>query len=206
MENELIAIWQSSPNHERIKFEKSRFMLEVQSSLDKFDRTTRYWDFMEIGIAAIMIPIFAYQAYRLPSILSKLGAILIVIWLIYVIYIALKLKKAKPNEDDAYLKYLKKSRVYLERHKKLSSKLMQWYVLPCMIGVVLIMIGKLDLLTKSWSQIASTKMVWISLVVFGAIGIFVYQVNKWVVKKEFTPRLKKVGELIRLMEDDQVET
>ncbi len=206
MENELIAIWQSSPNHERIKFEKSRFMLEVQSSLDKFKKTTGYWDFMEIGIAAIMIPFFAYQAYRLPSILSKFGAILIAIWLTCVIYTALKLKKAKPHEGDSYIDYLRQCMEYLERHKILSRKLMLWYVFPCLIGVAMIVVGQLDLLNKSWEQIIDTRMVWITLLIFMAIVVFAHQTNKWVVKKEFTPRLKKVGELIRSMEEDQVES
>ncbi|MER3373206.1 MAG: hypothetical protein RIM83_01055 [Allomuricauda sp.] len=205
IENELIAIWQSSSKHERIKFEKSKLMLEVQSSLDKFDKTTRYWDFMEISIAATLIPFFTYQAYQLPSMLSKFGAILISIWLIYVINNVLKLKKAKPQEDNSYLEYLKENKDYLERHKSFSDKLMYWYVLPCLTGVVMIMIGKLDLLAKSWLQIANTKMVWISLLVFMAIGVFAYVLNKWVVKKEFTPKLKKVNELIQLMQDNQTE-
>lgn len=205
IENELIAIWQSSPNHERIKFEKSRLMLEVQSSLDKFDRTTRYWDFMEIGIAATMIPLFGYRVYQLPSVLSKFGAVLIVIWLIYVIYSAVKLKNAKPQEDDSYIDYLRQCMEYLERHKILSRKLMLWYVFPCLIGVAMIIIGQLDLLSKSWGQVIDTGMVWITLLIFIAIVVFAHQINKWVVKKEFTPRLKKVGELIRSMEEDQVE-
>nr|WP_299068573.1 hypothetical protein [uncultured Allomuricauda sp.] len=202
IENELIALWQSSPKHERIKFEKSKLMLDVQSSLDRFDKTTRFWDFTEIGLAAMMVPFFAYQAYRLPNTLAKSGAILIAIWCLCVIYNVLKLKKTKPREANSYLEYLKQGRKYIQNHISLSNTLLYYYVLPCLIGVVMIMIGKLDLLAKSWSQIANTKMVWISVSVFILIGVFANQLNKWVVKKEFLSRLKKVDKLIRLMEED----
>jgi len=42
MEEELIKIWQSSPNQERIKFERSRLMMDVQSSMDDFNKKIKF--------------------------------------------------------------------------------------------------------------------------------------------------------------------
>ncbi|MEX0315429.1 MAG: hypothetical protein AB3N18_14730 [Allomuricauda sp.] len=202
IENELIALWQSSPNHERIKFEKSRFMLDVQSSLERFDRAIKYRDLMEIGAAITMIPFFAYQAYRLPNMLSKIGAIMIVIWCAYVIYRLLKVKKTKPNEVDSYLEYLKQNKEYLEKQKKLLEKVLYWYILPCLTGCVMIMIGTLNLFGKPFPLVAKMAVVWICSLIFIAVGVCVYLLNKRAVKKEFLPRIKKVNELISLMESD----
>ncbi len=201
IENELIALWQSSPKHERIKFEKSKLMLDAQSSLNRFDKANKYWCFVEIGTALILIPFFTYQAYRLPNMLAKFGAILIAIWLVYVINNALKLKKAKPDEASSYLEYLNQSKAYLENHKSLSENLMYWYVLPCFIGVILIIIGKLELPTKSWAEIGENKMVWITFSLLIIIGVFAYLINKWVIKKEFLSRLKKIDELLELLKE-----
>lgn len=205
MENELRAIWQSSPNHERIKFKKSRLILELQSILNSFERTTRYWDLIEIGVALTMIPLFGYQVFRLPSFVAKLGALLITVWLVFVISNVIKLKKIKPCKEDAYLDYLKQSKQYLENHKRFSDKLMSRYVIPCLIGVALITIGKLDLMTKSLQEIVQIRLVWISLFLFTGIGILAYILNRRVLNKEFKPKLKKLDVLLRLMEMDQDE-
>ena len=50
IEDELVKIWQSSPNQERVKFEKSRLMIDVQSSLDRLHRFVKYRDLMDTMI------------------------------------------------------------------------------------------------------------------------------------------------------------
>ena len=59
-EDELINIWQSSSNQERIKFEKSKLILEMKSSLDRFHKTIKNRNLRELLAALIVIPIFAY--------------------------------------------------------------------------------------------------------------------------------------------------
>ncbi|MGW9686454.1 hypothetical protein [Flagellimonas sp. 2504JD1-5] len=206
IENELIAIWQSSPKHEQIKFEKSKLMLDVQARLDSFDSGVKRRDFIEISAAVLMIPFFLYQAYRLPNVLAKVGAFWIVIYCGFVIYKLLKVKKEKPNEASSYLEYLRQSKNYLEKQKKLLENVLYWYILPGLMGCVVMMAGILDLLNKPFQEIIKIKKVWISLSLFTAIGVFTYWLNKRAVKKELFPRLKKVNELIDLMEGDQTRT
>ena len=78
IEEELIKIWQSSPNQEVIKFEKSRLMLDVQSHLDRFQRGMKWLYLREALGAIIAIPIFIYFAFDIPHLISKIGAALIV--------------------------------------------------------------------------------------------------------------------------------
>lgn len=203
IENELIQIWQSSPKHEQIKFEKSKLMIEVQSCLDDFDKGIKRRDWLEIGAAIITIPIFAFQAYKQPNTLAKVGAVWIVLYIFFVIYKLLKAKKSKPNTVDTYLAYLNQSKAYLQTQKSLLDGALYWYILPCLIGVFIMKIGVLDLFNKSWKEIIRIKMVWISLSVITVTGVFANQLNKWVVKKQITPRLKKVNELIRLLKTEE---
>jgi len=203
IENELIALWQSSPKHERIKFEKSKLMLDVQSKLDSFDRAVNRRDFLEIGTAIVIIPLFAYQVYNQPNYLAKFGATWIVVYVVYVIYRLLDAKKNKPKEVSSYLEYLKQCKKYLERQKKLLDSVLYWYVLPCLMGCAIMMTGMLDLLNKSWYEIIRMMKVWIAVSSFTIIGVFVPRLNKRAVKKELLPRIKKVNELIRLMEEEK---
>jgi hypothetical protein len=203
IENELIALWQSSPKHERIKFEKSKLMLDVQSKLDSFDRAVNRRDFLEIGTAIVIIPLFAYQVYNQPNYLAKFGATWIVVYVVYVIYRLLDAKKNKPKEVSSYLEYLKQCKKYLERQKKLLDSVLYWYVLPCLMGCAIMMTGMLDLLNTSWYEIIRMRKVWIAVSSFTIIGVFVPRLNKRAVKKELLPRIKKVNELIRLMEEEK---
>lgn len=202
LENELITLWQSSPKHERLKFEKSKLMVEVQSSLNQFDKTTRLWDFGTIISAASMILVFAYQVYRLPNHITKFGAILIIGWCFFLIYKVTKIKKTRPHETSSYINYLKQNKEYLKSQMGLSHKFMTLVVLPCFSGVILIMIGQLDLVNKSWNEIVGSKTFWIQLFIFAVVGTFAFYMNRWVAKKEFLPRLKKVDELLQLLKKE----
>ncbi len=98
IEEELIKIWQSSPNQERVKFEKSRLMIDVQSSMDHFHRKIKYRDLREQIAVAIIIPVFAYYAYSIPHLLSKVASVLIIG---YALFVAIRIKKAKKHKPGA---------------------------------------------------------------------------------------------------------
>lgn len=202
MEDELIALWQSSPKHERIKFEKSRLMLEVQSSLNRFNKAINRRDYIEIGGAIfLVIPLFAYEAYRQPNYITKLGALWIILYCLFVIYKLLKAKRKKPTENCSYLEYLKQSKHHLERQKNLLDNVSYWYILPALIGALIMLTGMSDLVNKTWQEIIRIKRLWKVLPAMAFITVFIHLLNKWSVKKQIVPRINRVEELIRLMED-----
>ena len=133
----------------------------IAFQLAKFQKITKFWDFGTIISAASMILVFAYQAYRQPNLLLKFGVILIVVWCLFLIYIVIKLKKTKPHEANNYREYLEQNKQYLENQISISNKFMSLTILPCFSGVALIMVGKLNLINKSWSEIVNINMVWI---------------------------------------------
>jgi len=92
MEEELIKIWQSSPNQERIKFEKSRLIIEVQTGMDRVHRKIKFRDMSEQLAIVLVVPVFIYSAVTSPYLLSKIASILIVAWGIFV---AIRLRAAR---------------------------------------------------------------------------------------------------------------
>jgi len=195
MEEELRIIWQSSANEERMKFEKSRLIMDVQSSLDRFDKSIKYRDLIETIAAITVTPVFVYYAYTIPFILTKIASILIALWAIFVIF---KLRKARKHQPSAYtetyLEYLYKTRKYLGVQKRLLDNVFYWYILPCMVFIFLFLAGFMGIPEKfTWMMVTSTAAV--------ALGIFAYFLNKRAVKKGITPRINKVDELIKVMEE-----
>jgi large-conductance mechanosensitive channel len=194
MEEELIKIWQSSSNQERIKFEKSRLMLNLQTSLDEIHKKIQYRDLREYIAIGIVIPVFAYYAYSVPNLLSKVASFLIIG---YALFVALKLRNAKKYKPSAftetYLEYLHKSKEYLLHQKQLLDSVIYWYILP---GIILTMLFALGLGVTD--RLKPILKVAIANVV---IAISIYYLNKQAVRKELVPRLSKIDELIRLMEN-----
>ena len=194
IEDELVKIWQSSPNQERVKFEKSRLMIGVQSTLDELHKKIKYRDLREQLAIIVISPAFGYWAYKTPFIVTKIASVLIVLWGIYV---ALRLRRAKKHKPTAftetYLEYLYKSRGYLNIQKQLLESVLYWYILPMMIFLFLFVLGpgvtpeRLPVIIRSGA-------------IFSAIGVGTYFLNKRAVRKELMPRLEKIDELIRVLE------
>ncbi len=193
IEDELIKIWQSSPNQERVKFEKSRLMLDVQSTLDHLHKKIGYRDAMEQIAVVVGIPIFAYYAYHIPFVLTKITSVLIIFWGVFVIIRIRSAKKHKPSAfTETYLEYLYKTREYLRIQKRLLDSVLYWYILPAMTLIFLFTLGpgiagRLPKIVK----IAAGNV---------AIGVATYFLNKRAVQKQLMPRLEKIDALIKVME------
>ena len=195
MEDELIKIWQSSPNQEKIKFEKSKLIIEVQSSLDKIQRSWKYMIIRETIAAIIAIPAFLFITYNVPYTISKIGSIWIVLAVIYILIRLKSAKKHKPTDlTETYIDYLYKTKDYLNAQKKLLDTVLYWYVLPVFPGYVLILLGFIHIPEKR-------KIIIIAALAFVVMAILAHFLNKRGVRKEFDPRLKKIDELIQVLEE-----
>lgn len=198
-EDELIRIWQSSSNQDRIKFEKSKLILDMKSSLDRFQKSIKYRDLTEILNAVIMIPILVYVIYAVPFTLTKIAAFLLVLLLISVVIKLRRLNNFKPNTlSESYIDYLYQCKHYLSLQKKMRETAPYWYLLPLLICTVLftisVILGKgIPLEQITWPLII------ISTTIIGG-AIFVYLYNAWVIRKQYIPRLEKMDALIQAME------
>ena len=194
MEDELIKIWQSSSNEERIKFEKSKLMIELQSSLDRLNRWWKIGVRIEIVAAFIAIPAFAFITYWIPFTSSKIASVLVIIWAVNYLIRVLGIKKFKPSDlEENYLEYLKKSRVYLEAQRNLLETYKYWGMTPLYPIIFLFVVD-------FW-EIPSKRII-IVILFLNMVGmhIFAYFFHKRRVKNEINPRIKRVNEVIESLE------
>jgi len=196
IEQELIKIWQSSPNQERVKFDRSRLMIDVQHSINHFHRKIKYRDIREMLAVVIVSPAFVYAAFAIPYVLTKIASVLIIGLGITTVVRLRNAKKYKPNElTETYLGYLQKTRQYLLVQKKMVDSVLFWFILPCMSFVFLFLAGFIGVPGKSEAILEAS----IANVVVSGI---VYIANRVSVYKEIIPRLEKVEELIPVMEKE----
>ncbi len=196
IEKELIKIWQSSPNQEQVKFEKSRLMIDVQANVDQFHKSMKWLYLREAIGAIVVIPIFAVYAFIFPQILTKIASVLIILWGIYILRVIQKTQKQIPLEyTTSYLEYLHQTKSYLELQKKLRDNIIYWYVSPLFSFVFLFMLGfVID------EPNIITYIMQIGTFCFVCGGI-IYLLNRISSKKFVEPKLKKVNELILTLEE-----
>jgi len=196
IEDELIKIWQSSSNQEQIKFEKSKLMIELQSSLKRLDRWWNYLELSETILAVFGVLLSTLLLFKVPFILTKIALALMIICAVYLIIKYRGVKKFQPSDlENNYLNYLKKNREYLQVQKKFIRTYLYWGILPVYPIMVLFTISV-------WQKIPEnfiTVLVIINLAAIG-IGVYGYFLNKKRVKKEIDPRIERVNELINRLE------
>jgi hypothetical protein len=194
IEEELIKIWQSSPNQERVKFKKARLMIEVQSNIDRMHQQIRNRDLIEqIGAVFVMVA-FAYSAIVLPNLLSKVASILAVAYAIFVVVRLRSAKKRKPGVmNEPYVDYLHKMKKYLLYQKHLLDTVLYWYILPGATFTMLFTLG---------FGIAGGMKPLIRMGVANAVlATATYFLNKKAVKDHLVPRLTKIENLIKVLEE-----
>lgn len=193
IENELIKIWQSSSNQERIKFEKSKLMIELQSSLKRLHRWWNYLELSETLLAIFGVILSILLFFKIPFILTKIALGLMIVCAIYLIIKYRDVKKFLPNDfEENYLNYLKKNKEYLQAQKKFLETYLYWGILPVYPIMLLFTIS-------IWEKVPVYLIVFINLATIG-IGIYGYFLNKIRVKKEINPRIDRINELIITLE------
>jgi hypothetical protein len=191
-EQEIKNIWQSSGNEEHLQFDKTKLILDLESDLKRFRKAIKYRDWREIGIALLMIPLFGFTAFKIPFLLSKIGAIVIVGWCILLIFRILGAKRKETIlPTETYLDYLTKSRQYLLAQYKLLDTVLYWYVLPSVTGILLFFMG---------FDLSLFKQIFYVVIVVG-VGIGTYLLNKYAVKTGILPRLKRVDGILKDLEE-----
>ena len=194
IEDELIKIWQTSSNQERIKFEKSKLMIELQSSLGRLHRWWKYLELIEAISIIIGVLSFIFVAYWVPFTASKIASVLIIIFLINILIRVLGINKVRPSDfEENYLEYLKKTREYLEVQKKLLETSVYWATLPIYPILLIFLIG-------FWQIPAKRDLIVITYLAAVALGVYGYFLNKRRVKNEINPRIDRVDELIKELE------
>jgi len=192
IEDELIKIWQSSSNQERIKFEKSKLMIELQSSLGRLHKWWNYLELFEVVLAiiGILICVIVLLLIPIPFVLLKIAIVLIMICAILLIIKYQAVRKFKPSDlAENYLDYLKKNRKYLEVQKKFLKTYLNWGILPVYPISLLATLGV-------WGKVPVTFILFNNVVAI-AIGFYGYLLNKKRVKNEINPRIDRIDELIK---------
>lgn len=192
-EEQLKEIWQSANDkNETINF-NSLNLKEMNQQIKKFEKKIEARNNREIGAAILVIAVFGYYAFLIPSILGKLGAIWTIgcgIWVIY------KLKKVEAKQPEFANEHSVKQQLidyqnYVKEERKLLSNIFYWYLLPLLPGMILFFIG-----TDATFFFAAIHFG----IVIPLLFSFIYHLNKEAAEKKIQPLLDDIAKTLKSLE------
>ncbi len=195
IEDELMNIWQSSSNQERLKFEKSKLMLELQASLGRLHRWWRYIERVNVISALITIPMFMAIVFWAPYTSVKIASVLVIVWSIYVGIRMSRIQKFKPSDlEENYLHYLEKTKVYLLAQKKMIETSLNWVMLTIYPIILLFFIDLWEIPLARYMAVGA----FLALV---GVGVYEYYRSKRRVKNEIIPRIHRIDALMDSLQE-----
>jgi hypothetical protein len=113
----------------------------VRNRAAELARTVRRRDWIETGVALVLLPLFAWVALRTPHTLSAIGAAIVAA---ACVLIPIRLKLARRATPDSALPVTQALRVQLSAvhaQQRLLGSVAWWYLGPLGAGVILFALG-----------------------------------------------------------------
>ena len=171
------TIWQSQET------EGTTVTLEdVRKRAARFQNTVRNRNLREYIASAIVIAAFGFLAWHMPGWMMKLGSALVVAATIFVVWQLHRRGRTQSVPDGATVAALLAfHRQELVRQRDALRTVWQWYLLPFLPGMVLILLGRYFQLHAPGRSIAVDHLVIVFAAIFVAlVFIVILLLNMWV--------------------------
>ncbi len=209
LEQELKNIWKNSSKTERIKFETSRLIIDLNRKMNRFEKTIQYRDIREIASSVLGILLFGYFVYVIPFLLTKIASVFMVIWFAYVIYKfrAAKKYKSSANLSLSFHEQLKNQKENMIQQARLLDTVLYWYLLPPFILNVIFIMGLGSPTDYSWANTTANRL--LPLTITYKIGYLIFiavlyagilWLNKRAVKKGINPVIEDIERVLQQLE------
>lgn len=200
----LMSIWKKTDFDVQLQIDKGGLIEELKAKVSSVDRRIVYRNFLEITVAILFIPVFAYLFYETPYYLFKTGCLVMILWLGYLIYNIISTRRNKPKNTHllSLKENLKSQKKYLLKERDLINNVFYWYLLPPFIGQLLMLIGlnvHRDVLWKNrflqdfLSTNISSHVIYIVFLIL--IYSWIYRLNKKAIRKDIQPVITDIEKI-----------
>lgn len=162
-------------------------MIEQQTS--KIDKEIKRRDFLEIGIALLLIPVWVLGLINSASTMQSIGCIIAIVACVYIPYRLTSAKKVDVKKSDSVKDFLIQEKQKIQQQKQMLESIVWWYIGPLTVAIVLITLGAN--VNESGVPQISGNMHWYYICV-GLLMVGVYFLNKLAAKEKFGPLLKNI--------------
>ncbi len=187
LDKDLKNLWNNAPQKGNVQFDKQKILNEMNTEIQKIDRSIRNRNLRETFAALLVILMFGWSFFTTDVLISKIGMGAVVLGAAFIIYKLYAVRKSRqPVDVSTDVKtQLVASRDYLKKEQNLLQNVLYWYILPLAAPILFIgIVNGSPLLFK----------VIYSLFVIG-LSFFVYWLNQKAAKG-FDPNIAQLEEAI----------
>ena len=187
-ENELKLLWSLSSTTQSVTIDEGQLLQSISKQVAMMERKVRKRDFREISVAVVMMFFFSGVLLRIPAVIGKVGATIIVLNCMVVIYKLLRARvKITTDNTQNALTYLDSSLKGIQKQIKLLNTVLWWYILPFGIGVLCVYCSS--------GHSPQNKVIYSLAVVM--ICSFTYYLNRRAVTRNLRPLEEQLKKLIK---------
>jgi hypothetical protein len=169
-------------------------MIEQQTT--KIDKEIKRRDFLEIGIAVFLIPVWIWGLLNSASTMQSIGLIIAIVACMYIPYRLISAKKVDAKKSSSVKDFLVQEKQKIQQQKQMLESVVWWYIAPLTVAILLITLGA-KVNEQGIPQIPS-GMYWYYACV-GLLVVGVYFLNKRAAKNKFAPLLKNIEQRLAEM-------
>lgn len=194
--------WQAQSSQTRLTIDADLLLKEVQRSRLNFRSTIFYRDFIEVGVALLLIPIWFVLGAVASSPWTWYLTVPVLIWMAGFMLVYRLSHKQKPSEpDESLMLCVQRSLTEVEDQIWLLNNIFWWYLLPPSISI-LVFFGHVSWLSRSggWlpALISFLMLAGFLLVIYSSI----YFLNQRAVRMQLEPRRQELLTLITSLGDE----
>lgn len=203
LEQELKDLWRNAPEKERIKFDLSRLLLDLNGQLNDLNARIKRRDRNDIITMLIGIPVFSYLIYVIPFPITKTGLVLAILGMVWYVFKLRNhyLHRLPVDYTKPFKVQLEVQKLNLLHEEKLMSTVLYWFLIPSFIPFAVSIMGLGNPVHYGWSnffvdQVLPMPLVYklayltFAVIVFGAI----YWENNRIVKQTLKPLIREIEE------------
>ena len=169
-------------------------MIEQQTT--KIDKEIKRRDFLEIGIAVFLIPVWIWGWLNSASTMQSIGYVIAIAACVYIPYRLISAKKVDAKKSASVKDFFVQEKQKIQQQKQMLESVVWWYIAPLTVAIFLITLGA-KVNEQGIPQISS-GMYWYYASV-GLLMVGVYFLNKRAAKNKFAPLLKNIEQRLAEM-------
>ena len=203
--DEFQQAWQSDAAQDRVTIDADLLRKEVQRNQQDFRATIARRDYLEVGVALLLVPVWIYLGITEASPWTWYLMIPALIWVAgYILMFRMRHKQDPSQPDDPLLTCVKRSLADVDDRIWLLRNVFWWYLLPLAIPLLAYTTHLAWLKSKDWLvAIDGEHAFWI--VFFPAIFCFLYYTIQRAVRVQLEPRRHELLALLANFDDESID-
>lgn len=192
--------WQAESSQTRVTVNAGLLLEEVRRNEREFRATVSWGDFGVIGILLLLLPVWIYLGVTTASPWTWYLMVPALVWIIAFILGGRARQKPRRNAPGEPLVVCVIESLALVEHQIWSMRnIFWWYLLPMAVPLLIFVAHISWLKARDWPDGLTAAS---PLAVFAAISIFLYYMNRYLIRTQHEPRRQELLALLASLGDD----